>query len=198
MVELSADDETALGWAFTTPSPRGRLLRQRLHDGEAMTTGDVVAIREEWAASGRPVFRRHVHRDVVVLPGGTSCIAASFSGDAPYARDVPPDFGLYFDARWEPPWPHDHLDWPDFGVPDARVLADALAALLVRAEAGERVEIGCYAGHGRTGTALACLAVHKGVPASEAVEWVRASYCAAAVETAEQCAFVESYRRDSR
>jgi protein-tyrosine phosphatase len=59
-----------------------------------------------------------------------------------------------------------------------------------RAHAGELVEIGCLGGHGRTGTALACLAVLSGVPAGDAVGWVRATYCAKAVETDEQEAFV--------
>jgi protein-tyrosine phosphatase len=114
----------------------------------------------------------------------------SFSGDTPYARDVPPDFGLYFDRCWEPPWPNEHVEWPDFSVPDRRVLGDALDALLVRARAGERVEVGCYGGHGRTGTALACLAVLAGSRAANAVAWVRSNYCEQAVETDEQAAFV--------
>jgi hypothetical protein len=37
---------------------------------------------------------------------------------------------------------------------------------------------------------LACLAILTGHPRGEAVAWVRANYCAAAVETAEQEAFV--------
>jgi hypothetical protein len=158
MVALSPGDEMALGWAFSTPSPHGQVLRARVHKGEPITAGDIAAIREEWVAAGQPVFRPHIHRDLVHLPDGTSCIAVSFSGDRPYERDVPPDFGLYLDTRWEPPWPNDHVDWPDFGLPDRRTLADALDALVERARAGERVEIGCYGGHGRTGTALACLA----------------------------------------
>ena len=198
MVEVSPDDEMALGWAFSTPSSRGRLLRERVHKGGSITAQDVAAIREEWIAAGQPVFRRHVHRDLVHLPDGTPCIAVSFSDDAPYARDVSPDFGLYFDARWEPPWPHDHVYWPDFGLPDHGALANALDALLARARAGERVEIGCYGGHGRTGTALACLAVLTGVPESEAVTWVRANYCRAAIETEEQSAFVANFERDAR
>jgi hypothetical protein len=58
--------------------------------------------------------------------------------------------------------------------------------LLERARLGERVEVGCLGGHGRTGTALACLAILTGHPPGEAVAWVRANYCADAVETAEQ------------
>ena len=55
------------------------------------------------------------------------------------------------------------------------------------------VEIGCLGGHGRTGTALACLAVLAGTPAAEAVAWVRGAYCPKAVETDAQRAFVESF-----
>ena len=63
---------------------------------------------------------------------------------------------------------------------------------LVRAR-GDVVEIGCLGGHGRTGSALACLAVLTGVPADGAVDWVRAHYCPDAVETDEQRAFVEKF-----
>jgi protein-tyrosine phosphatase len=61
-----------------------------------------------------------------------------------------------------------------------------------RARAGQRVEIGCLGGHGRTGSALASLAVLSGVPAQEAVAWVRNNYCSKAIETPEQASFVAS------
>jgi hypothetical protein len=136
-------------------------------------------------------FELHRHLSAVVLPDGTEVTAASFDPIDLYGRDRPPDHGLYLDERWQPPWPHDHLDWPDFGVPDdpAPVLA-ALGGLRDRARAGRRVEVGCLGGHGRTGTALAVLAVLGGHPAEEAVAWVRANYCRQAVETPEQEAFV--------
>jgi|GEM_PF-2050492 len=136
-------------------------------------------------------FEVHRHRSVVVLPDGTEVIAVSFDTPDPYARDQLPDYGLYLDQRWDPPWIHDHLNWPDFGVPDdATQVVAALRSMLDRARAGERVEVGCLGGHGRTGTALACLCVLIGHPSSEAVAWVRANYCANAVETAEQESFV--------
>jgi hypothetical protein len=136
-------------------------------------------------------FDVHRHREVVVLPGGTEVTAVSFDAGDPYTRDRPPDFGLYLDARWDPPWPHAHLDWPDFGVPaDPAPVVAALRSLLARAGAGERVEVGCLGAHGRTGTALACLAVLSGHPPGEAVAWVRDRYCPKAVETADQEAFV--------
>jgi protein-tyrosine phosphatase len=136
-------------------------------------------------------FDVHRHRSVVVLPDGTTVTAVSFDAPDPYAREQSPDFGLYFDQRWQPPWTHAHLDWPDFGVPDdAAYVAVALRSLLERARAGERVEVGCLGGHGRTGTALACLAILTGQPRGEAVAWVRSHYCVDAVENAEQEAFV--------
>jgi len=45
------------------------------------------------------------------------------------------------------------------------------------------VEIACRGGRGRTGTALAALAILDGMPAREAVDWVRGTYHHRAVET---------------
>jgi hypothetical protein len=133
----------------------------------------------------------HVHRTPVLLPDGSSVVAVSFDPVTPYERDDPPDFGVYLDPRWDPPWPHEHVDWPDFGVPaDVDALLEALRRAAGRAQRGERVEIGCLGGHGRTGTALACLAILAGVPPAGAVAWVRTTYCVQAVETDEQRALV--------
>ncbi len=111
----------------------------------------------------------HRHLDLVVLADGTRVTAASFDPLAPYARGREPDDGLYLDHRWQPPWDHGHVDWPDFGVPaDPGAVAEALRAVLQRSRAGQHVEVGCLGGHGRTGTALACLAVLAGDPAGDA------------------------------
>ncbi len=67
---------------------------------------------------------------------------------------------------------------------------DSLRSVLDRARDGQRVEVGCSGGHGRTGTALACLAILAGLSPSDAVSWVRAHYCPDAVETADQEAYV--------
>jgi protein-tyrosine phosphatase len=58
------------------------------------------------------------------------------------------------------------------------------------ARSGKVVEVGCAAGHGRTGTVLACIAILAGVPRDEAVEWVRSNYCRNAVEHEDQEAWV--------
>jgi len=103
-----------------------------------------------------------------------------------------PEFGLYLRGRrpeavgWESRW----LRWPDFWLPSDRAgFADALREVLERAGRG-RVEIACGGGYGRTGTAMACLAVLDGVPAGQAVEFVRRNYDTRAVETPRQRLFV--------
>ena len=126
---------------------------------------------------------------------GTRVIGVTFVGGDPYHRSKPPSFGLYLDDRWSPPWPHACIDWPDFGVPpDSDVLRNALHDLRRRSRSGESVELGCLGGHGRTGTALACLAVLAGTCPEEAVAWVRANYCEKAVETDQQEEFVAAFR----
>ena len=46
----------------------------------------------------------HRHRSVVPLPDGTEVSAVSFVEADPYGRSAVPDFGLYLDTRWAPPW----------------------------------------------------------------------------------------------
>lgn len=140
--------------------------------GTATLTGLRGSI-SDWPAE---LHRRHSHRSVVALPDGTRVVAVSYDPDDPYKREVLPDFGLYLDQRWAPPWEHGHLDWPDFGLPrDPELTEPLLLGLLDRARRGQRVELGCLGGHGRTGTALAWLAVLVGHPPAEAVAWVRAN-----------------------
>lgn len=103
-----------------------------------------------------------------------------------------PAFGVYLLGKQPPPvsWESRWVRWPDFWLPTDRALArDTLREAWERA-AGERVEIACGGGRGRTGTALACLAVLDGVPPEEAVAWIRARYDRHAVETPWQKRFV--------
>ena len=85
------------------------------------------------------------------------------------------------------------MRWPDFRTPaSTRDAVDALAETYRRA-AAERVEVACGGGVGRTGTALAAMAVFAGVPHSEAVAWVRYHYHQRAVETPWQRRWVEKF-----
>lgn len=90
---------------------------------------------------------------------------------------------------WESRW----LRWPDFGLPADRALTErALREAWLRCDT-ERVEVGCAGGNGRTGTALACLAIFDGVPCREAVAYVREHYAPRAVETPWQRRFVRRF-----
>ncbi|GAA1587152.1 protein-tyrosine phosphatase family protein [Kribbella sancticallisti] len=106
-----------------------------------------------------------------------------------------PTFGVYLlGARPDPVgWESRWIRWPDFRLPADRDEARrAFAEALDRLE-HDRVEFACGGGKGRTGTALACLAVLDGVPAGEAVAFVRANYDRRAVETPWQKRYVRSF-----
>ena len=103
-----------------------------------------------------------------------------------------PEFALYLLGRQPPPvpWEARWVRWPDFGLPsDPADAASALREAWDRAGA-ERVEVACAGGLGRTGTALACLAVLDGLPGDEAVPYIRRHYAPRAVETPWQHRFV--------
>jgi hypothetical protein len=96
----------------------------------------------------------------------------------------PADFALLLADGPAPDWPARRIRWPDFWIPTDRADAlDALSEAHRRAHAGERVEVACRGGIGRTGTALAALAILDGLPPEEAVSWIRAEYHRRAVET---------------
>jgi protein-tyrosine phosphatase len=103
-----------------------------------------------------------------------------------------PTYGVYLlgheppDVPWETHW----VKWPDFRLPTDRAQALAVFREALERTATGRVEFACGGGRGRTGTALACLAVLDGVPADRAVEYVRRHYDKRAVETPWQKRYV--------
>ncbi|MBY8874151.1 protein phosphatase [Micromonospora sp. PLK6-60] len=116
---------------------------------------------------------------VVVLPGG-----AQVRGRPAAAPASPADFTVLLVDGPAPAWPYRRVRWPDFWIPaDRDDAVDALREALRRAYAGERVEVACRGGKGRTGTGLAALAVLDGLPVRQAVPWVRRHYHSRAVET---------------
>ena len=129
---------------------------------------------------------------VLELPSGRRVRGRGLSKGPPVDA---PDFGLYLlGSAPEPPgWPHRWVRWPDFRLPaDPADARDALTDLWERA-ADERVEVACGGGVGRTGTALACLAVLDGIPADRAVAYVRRHYDPHAVETPWQKRYVARF-----
>jgi hypothetical protein len=139
------------------------------------------AVSETWDSSMSGIVR---------LPSGRLVRGRGLSRPLP---DGPcPAFGVYLLGRQPPavPWESRWLRWPDFRLPgDEAEVLPALIEAWQRAVT-ERVEIACAGGRGRTGTALACLAILDGVPRTEAVEFVREHYDSRAVETPGQRRYV--------
>lgn len=127
---------------------------------------------------------------IVQLPRGGVVQAYGISGFIPVDGHRPPDWGLYLDWRWterDLEWPHRYVRWPDYGLPEDE--ADAFHALHEahqRLSSGQVIDVACDGGTGRTGTAVACLAVLDGVPLTEVVDWVRDHYHPYAVEVDQQ------------
>ena len=86
-----------------------------------------------------------------------------------------------------------YIEWPDFTVVDVKTLAFAVQWIVDMLKHGKRVEIGCTAGHGRTGTVAAAVLVHMGLKPDEAVAYLKANYCTHVCEAASQCQLVEEY-----
>ncbi|KQV99059.1 protein phosphatase [Streptomyces sp. Root369] len=111
--------------------------------------------------------------------------------------DAPrPSYGIYLLGGGPPevPWTSRWLRWPDFRLPADREECRTVLTEAWRRTAEERVEIACGGGRGRTGTALACLAVLDGVPPERAVAYVREHYDRRAVETPWQRRYVRRFR----
>jgi protein-tyrosine phosphatase len=130
---------------------------------------------------------------VLTLPSGRLVRGRGLS--RPLPAGVLPEFAVYLLGQEPDPvaWPARWVRWPDFRLPrDGADARDALHEAWRRSEA-ERVEVACRGGRGRTGTALACIAVLDGIPAVEAVAFVRAGYEPRAVETPWQRRYVRQF-----
>ncbi|MEE1752069.1 protein-tyrosine phosphatase family protein [Streptomyces sp. SP18CS02] len=132
--------------------------------------------------SGRLVRGRGLRRPLAAEPGTDGV-------------PVLPEWGVYLLGGTPPevPWASRWLRWPDFRLPSSRAQAREVFEEAWDRAARERVEFACGGGRGRTGTALACLAVLDGVPADEAVEYVRRHYDRRAVETPWQRRYVRDF-----
>lgn len=113
----------------------------------------------------------------------------------PLPPGLVPTFAVYLLGRTPPdtPWQSRWLRWADFWLPSDRSQAGVVLREAWQRASDDRVEIACGGGKGRTGTALACLAIIDGVPADQAVAFVRRHYAAGAVETPWQRRYVERF-----
>jgi hypothetical protein len=132
----------------------------------------------------------------ITLPDGTPIRGRGRR--EPLPTGPAPDYGLYLGRSpttphrtlrrrrptWQPDWPADWIDWPDFRTPrDNQQAAATIHHAYLLARSGQRVEIACGGGTGRTGTVIACMAILAGHPAETAVSWARQHYRPRAVET---------------
>jgi protein-tyrosine phosphatase len=85
------------------------------------------------------------------------------------------------------------VKWRDFWLPSNRLDATNAFVVAWQRSAHERVEVSCNGGRGRTGTALACIAVLDGLKPSDAIDYVRDHYDHHAVETPWQTRFVKQF-----
>ena len=145
------------------------------------TARDTVVMVSGWSASDP---------GVLLLPSGRLVRGRGLR--RPMPDGLVPDFGIYLldEAPRAMPWDARWVRWPDFRLPADRGDAwEALSEAWCRAVA-ERVEVACGGGRGRTGTALAGMALLDGVPAHDAVAYVREHYHPRAVETPWQRRYV--------
>jgi len=130
---------------------------------------------------------------ILDLPSGRSIRGRGLRNPLP--SGPLPTFGVYLTGK-EPPatvWDSVWVRWRDFWLPsDPDALRSALHEVWVRSES-ERVEIACGGGYGRTGTALAALAIMDGVSSKDATAYVRAHYSPRAVEMPWQRRFVTRF-----
>ena len=132
---------------------------------------------------------------VVELPDGRRVRARGLrDGDVAGGE---PELGVYLLGSPPPemPWPVLWIRWPDFRLPRDREAALSTLRQAHERAAAERVELACGGGVGRTGTALAVLAVLSGVEPAAAVPWVRRHHHPRAVETPWQRRWVRSLER---
>jgi hypothetical protein len=144
----------------------------------------VATVAEPWEQAAVGVLR---------LPSGRLVRGRGLG--RPLPDGPPPTFAVYL-LGTEPPtvaWETRWLRWPDFGLPRDRLGARHILQEAWRRAEVERVEFACWGGRGRTGTALACLAVLDGVPPAQAVAYVRDHYDPRAVETPAQRRYVKRF-----
>ncbi|MBR0656628.1 protein-tyrosine phosphatase family protein [Plastoroseomonas arctica] len=136
-----------------------------------------------------PALRLRGAATLVVAGQGVRISGGPFDALPPGANGLCLEAGAarIGEARWR-------LDIPDYQVPEPEALRLVLGSMLVAMTTAPDAayHIGCLAGLGRTGLALACLARMSGI-AGDPVLWVRANYHPKAVENPAQEAFVRGF-----
>ena len=143
----------------------------------------------------------------VLKEKSTVYLSASRDAHTP-PQSQPPDISLYFDSSWlnkiggtigtrKVPWAIKpqrewyYVPWPDMQALDIEALMPMLTWTVQQLLDGKRIEAGCFGGHGRTGTFVACMMVACGWKGKDAIKEVRNNYCKSAIESASQEKLIE-------
>lgn len=96
-------------------------------------------------------------------------------------------------AKWEYSKPAKtkgiYLPWPDRGIVSWEKADMLLQWLDEQIDAGKRIEIACFGGHGRTGTLAAALVIYRNkadgraLKAKDVIDYIRGFYCDHAIES---------------
>jgi hypothetical protein len=174
--------------AHTPPRASGVPIVTTPKPGQYQPTFNSYGGYQNVIGGGYTAFQKCRHYDSVLkFPNGVEVHPSSLQDRKPGDGKPVPDFGLYLASSWKPASLAYYLDWPDYGIPTwYEVAYQSIQDAYGLAEGGSFVEVGCIGGHGRTGTAVACMAIIAGVPTCEAVEWVRKNYCEHAIESEKQ------------
>jgi hypothetical protein len=103
--------------------------------------------------------------------------------------------------KWESyssPFIELQMEWPDCGI--IRLPRAFWEELVVYLETNHsKLLIFCQGGHGRTGTAIACLMVTAlDYTAKQAIAWIRKNYCSSAIESVSQENYIRQIARKGR
>lgn len=85
------------------------------------------------------------------------------------------------------------IDWPDERLPKRTAHATEMLRQAWELAKTERVEITCRGGVGRTGTALAMIAVFEGLAPTEAIDFIREHYNEESVKSHAQRGFLREF-----
>ena len=164
--------------------------------------GDIACGRRDalrpWPSSGKNELIMQVEPwdskapGVVELPSGRRVRGRGLRRGLP--RGPVPTLAVHLTGRRppQPAWERHWVRWIDFWVPSDFAAAQRVLRLAYTEAVTERVEIACGGGVGRTGTALAALAILDGMDPDDAVTWVRRHYHPRAVEVAWQRRFLSA------
>lgn len=129
--------------------------------------------------------------NVLVLPSGRRVRGRGVR--EPLPPGPLPEYSVHLGVHEDVPWPVRHVAWRDFWLPSRPAELRSVLVDVLERSSTERIEFSCIAGQGRTGTALACLAILDGLPARDALGYVREHYRPTAVDTPWQAWFIRRF-----